>query len=261
MLYIVIMYAAVFIVNFITDYALFQLLYFTPQLILKGEVWRLITWVFIPLPGNYFFIIFFLFFYYFIGTTLENEWGTAKFTIFYIFGILFNILYGFIMYYIFNYSVFIVPNFLNLSMVFAFAVLYPDYIIRLFLVLPIKFKWLAYLNIAYFVYEILNSIRMGLILEAFVPLVAILNFFLFCGSDLFSYLRPLKFNMSKQTINFKKAAKRAKQDLADKPYRHKCSVCGKTDVDNPDLEFRYCSKCNGYHCFCNEHINNHVHFR
>ena len=45
------------------------------------------------------------------------------------------------------------------------------------------------------------------------------------------------------------------------PYTHKCTVCGKTDVDSPDLEFRYCSRCNGYHCYCQEHISNHTHIQ
>jgi hypothetical protein len=77
---------------------------------------------------------------------------------------------------------------------------------------------------------------------------------------LLSYLRPLKVRTSPQTINFKKAAKKARRDLAGMPYRHKCAVCGRTDIEYPDLEFRYCSRCNGYHCFCIDHINNHIHF-
>ena len=51
-----------------------------------------------------------------------------------------------------------------------------------------------------------------------------------------------------------------KQQEKEKGYHHKCAVCGRTDTDYPDLQFRYCSKCAGYHCFCSDHIFNHVHF-
>ena len=63
---------------------------------------------------------------------------------------------------------------------------------------------------------------------------------------------------SRQTVNFKKATKQAQQQ---KGYIHKCAVCGKTDTDYPNEEFRYCSKCNGYYCYCSEHIHNHVHIQ
>jgi len=257
MIFVVILSAAVFLVG---TFELRVFLAFSPPLIMQGQVWRLLTWIFLPINNNMFFTALMLYFYYFIGSTLEREWGTAKFTIYYIFGILLNIIYGFIMYYILFLPVYLTAGFINLSMFFAFAVLLPDFTVRLFLIIPIKIKWLALANAAFFTFSIISEVLAGQFATAFLPLIALLNFFIFCGYDLFSYIRPLKFSMSKQTINFKKAAKRAKKDLADKPYRHICAVCGKTDTDYPDMEFRYCSKCNGYHCFCNEHINNHIHF-
>ena len=256
MLYIVIISAIVFIFGG----ELISRLTFHPVRILNGEVWRLITWVFLPIGGNPFFVIIALYFYYFIGSTLEREWGTPKFTIFYISGIIMNIIYGFAMWLILGQSVSIVPNFLNLSMLFAFAVLFPDQVVRLFFVIPLKIKWLALLNVAFFAYSFVNYLFMGRILLAMLPFVALLNFILICGDEALSYFRPLKARTSPQAINFKKAAKKAKREHDGKAYRHKCSVCGKTDADYPDIEFRYCSRCNGYHCFCSEHINNHIHF-
>ncbi|MBR4098714.1 MAG: hypothetical protein IKK44_01845, partial [Clostridium sp.] len=61
-----------------------------------------------------------------------------------------------------------------------------------------------------------------------------------------------------QTINFKKAQREVQER---KGYLHKCTVCGVTDADDPDMEFRYCSKCNGYYCYCMNHINDHVHVK
>ena len=56
-------------------------------------------------------------------------------------------------------------------------------------------------------------------------------------------------------------AKGYQSKTGERPYRHKCTVCGRTDTDYPNLEFRYCSKCNGYYCYCMDHINNHVHIQ
>jgi len=260
MLFIVLISAAVYIIGG-SGSGLFSFLAFHPVLILRGEVWRLLTWVFLPYAGGgIFFVAIALYLYYFIGSTLEREWGTAKFTIYYIFGILLNVLYGLIMWFIMGEYVFLVPYYLNLSMFFAFATLFPDFTLRLFFIIPVKIKWLALLNGAFFAYSIINDIVHGSLLSAFLPLVALLNYFIICGEDLLTNLRPLKIRASQQTINFKKAAKKAKKELDDMPYRHKCAVCGKTDIEFPDMEFRYCSRCDGYHCFCIDHINNHIHF-
>ena len=256
MLFIVLISAVVFIIG---DVGFLAFLAFNPVRILSGEVWRLITWIFLPVNSGILWAAVALYFYYFVGSTLEREWGAGKFTIFYVFGILLNIIYGFVMY-AFRMQVELSPMFLNLSMFFAFATLFPEVSIRLFFIIPIKVKWLALLNAVFFVSSIVqNSIR-GDFFLALLPVVAILNYFIMCGDELLSYIRPLKVRTSPQVVNFKKAARQVKKDTAEKPYRHKCAVCGRTDTEYPDLEFRYCSRCNGYHCFCIDHINNHIHF-
>ena len=263
MLWIVLTSALVYILM-LADFTVSYLI-FHPGLIMRGEVWRLITWIFLPTNSTGgmgpFFTLVALYFYYFIGSTLEREWGKAKFTIYYIFGVLLHIVYGFIVYYAFGQLVFIFPMYLNLSMFFAFAVLFPDFTVRLFFIIPIKIKWMALINGAFFVYALIEGLVMGLYIIALLPLVAILNFVLICGEELLRYVRPYAKKTSPQIIDFNKEAKRVKRDLKDKPYRHKCAVCGKTDTGYPKMDFRYCSKCEGYHCFCSEHINNHVHFR
>ena len=257
MLFVVLISGGVFIVG---DVGLFNFLVFNPALILRGEVWRLITWVFMPLPANFIFVLIALYFYFFIGSTLEREWGAGKFTIYYLFGLLLNIVYGFIVWLAVGVTANLSPSFLNLSMFFAFATLFPEHVVRLFFIIPIKVKWLALLNAAFFVFSIVSDIIAGRFFAALLPIVALLNYFLMCGDELISRIKPIKVRTSSQVVNFKKAAKQAKRNMSDKPYRHKCAVCGRTDVDYPDLEFRYCSQCNGYHCFCIDHINNHIHF-
>ena len=120
-------------------------------------------------------------------------------------------------------------------------------------------KWLAVIDALYFVYDIVANLgRLGMM--SFLPLVAILNYFLFCGADLFYSVLPRKRTQRRNTVDFKREVRKIKYETKNKNYTHKCAVCGRTDADYPDLEFRYCSRCVGYHCFCQDHINNHVHF-
>ena len=262
MMYIVFITAAVYLLRLMdTTGTLSILLAFSPVHILRGEIWRLVTWVFLPTSDGLIFTAIALYFYYFIGSTLEREWGAAKFTVYYIFGVLLNIIYGFLAHLIFGGAPYLTPFYLNMSMFFAFAVLFPEHRILLFYFIPVKIKWAALAAAAMFAFLIVNDLLAGNYAAALVPVIALLNFFIICGDDLMSYLRPIKARGSRQAINFRKASREARRDSAENPYRHKCAVCGKTDAENPGMEFRYCSRCSGYHCFCAEHINNHVHFQ
>lgn len=266
MLYIVIASAAVFLLLNTPEGRSF--ISFNPGLILRGQIWRLLTWVFIPLNSadglsGIFFTAIALYFYYFIGSTLEREWGAGRFTIYYLFGMALHIVYGFIVYFAFNAIISINPMYLNLSMFFAFAVLFPDFTVRLFFIIPIKMKWLAIVNAGFFIIQIISGLIFPHVhvLVALMPLVALLNFLLICGHELLVLIQPIKKKASPNVINFKKEAKRVKREVSNMPYRHKCCVCGITDLDDPAMEFRYCSQCTGYHCFCSTHINNHIHFK
>ena len=262
MLYIVICSAAVYVISRMdVTYTFLNFLNFDAARIMRGEIWRLVTWILQPYGGSLLFVALTLYFYNFIGSALESEWGTSKFTVYYLLGVLLNVLYGLIVWLVFKRPVDINPVYLNLSMFFAFAVLFPDHMLLLFFIIPVKIKWLAMINGAVFLLSMLNDIFWGNYLGALLPVVAFLNFFIFCYPDLSRSLRPFLWKNQKSTIDFKKAAKKAKQDMDNAPYKGKCSVCGKTDIDSPNLEFRYCSRCEGYHCFCIDHINNHVHFK
>ena len=243
----------VFLLDRFSGYRASYLLSFSASAIFHGQIWRLVSFVFVPLGSDILTVALSLYFYWWIGSSLEREWGTARFSLFYLLGVVFNIVFGLIAGYT---SV----TYLNLSMFFAFAVLYPDMRVLLFFFIPIKIKWLALADALLFVLAFLSSLIRLDIVGAFLPLVSILNFLLFFWSDMMDVLQyrrqRYQHQHSKQTVNFKKATKQAQQQ---KGYIHKCAVCGKTDTDFPDMEFRYCSKCNGYYCYCMEHINNHVH--
>lgn len=241
------------------------LLTFEPYYILHGlQIWRLVTFVFVPIQGNPILLLLSLYFYWFIGTSLEQEWGTAKFTVYYGVGYLLNLAAGLLLALLFGG--FTYPSmtaditYLNLSLFFGFATLFPETRFLMFFIIPVKAKWLGWLDAALFALGILSSLLRLNIFGVVIPLVAILNYFLFFWSDIMEFLgrtsRKVKHQTSRQTIDFKQATRAAQHQ---KGYIHKCAVCGKTDSDFPDEEFRYCSKCNGYYCYCSEHIGNHVH--
>ena len=227
-------------------------LVFDPALILRGQVWRLFTFVLYPPSlGLLAFIAFY--FYYWMGSSLEQYWGTPQFNIYLLIGYVLTVVYGFAVYFIAGIRLSLTAEYLYLSMFFSFAALFPEMQVLLFYFIPIKIKYMAYLMAAFFVYSILTTpFPLNLL-----PLVATLNFFVFFGGELWSR-RPRR--ASANTVNFRKEAGRIRRQQKDKLYTHKCAVCGRTDAEYPELEFRYCSRCAGYHCFCQDHINNHIHF-
>jgi hypothetical protein len=257
MLYIVIGNAVVWLFGKMdTTQSLMNLLTFDAAAIFtRGEVWRLLTFVLIPEQDGLWLLIA-LYFYYWIGGTLERHWGPGKFTIYYLSGMVFNILYGTLVW-LLGGEVFVTASYINLSMFFSFATLYPETVILLFFFIPVKVKWLAYVDAAIF--------ALAVIFRPFprnlLPIVAVLNYLVFCGGWLFDRFSPRTIKQQRKTIDFKNAAKKYAREQAAKPYNRKCEVCGRTDRTNPELEFRFCSRCAGYHCFCIDHINSHVHFK
>ena len=225
---------------------------FDPAMILRGQVWRLVTFMlYPPSTGILAFIVFY--FYYWIGSTLEQYWGTPQFNIYFFSGVLLTIVYGFLMYFITGRSFRLDAQYIYLSMFFSFAALFPNLEVLLFFLIPIKIKYMAYIDAAYFLLGVFtNSFPTNLL-----PVVAVLNFLIFCGGDLFRR-RPKR--TSANTVNFRRESRRIRREESSKLYTHKCAVCGRTDTEFPQLEFRYCSRCAGYHCFCQDHINNHIHF-
>ncbi len=251
MMYVVIGNVLVYLMDMFSGGTFSAMLFFDRGAIFHGQIWRLLTFVFLPLGSDMFSFALSLYFYYMIGTSLEREWGSQRFTVFYLMGILLNILTGLMI----GYAS---MSYVNLSLFFAFATLYPNTQFLLFFLIPIKAKWMAWFDAAIFGWGVLSPLLFGPRLYALIPVVAILNYILFFWSD-FAYLfRRVRHQTSRQTIDFKKAQKAAQ---ASKGYLHKCAVCGRTDAEYPNLEFRYCSKCSGYYCYCMDHINNHVHIQ
>ena len=256
MMFIVIGNIAVWLVSAMdTTGTFWYMLTFNAEMIFRhGQIWRLVTFVFVPESSGVW-LIFWLYLYYSIGNTLEDAWGTGKFTIYYLSGMVLTMIYGTAVWLIGGYSPHLTVHYVNLSMFFAYATLFPDTYFLLFFFFPVKVKWLAIIDAAVFALDIL----FGSFPENLLPLVALLNYFVFCGEWIGDLIGRGRVQRQKNVVDFQKEARRIQREMKDKPYNRKCEVCGRTDTDYPDLEFRYCSRCAGYHCYCVDHINNHVH--
>ena len=263
MLYVVIGNAIVWVFSLISTasggFDILNALYFSPYHILHGEVWRLVTFIIYPNSTGFLALIAF-YFYYFIGHTLEQQWGPGKFTIYFFTGVILTVIYGFLVYFLFHWNLGVTATYIYLSMFFSFATLFPDMQVLLFFIIPIKMKWLGIVDAVFFAISIVSYLAAGSYAMALLPVVAVLNYLLFCGDWLFSYLRPASRRQRQNTVNFKNEVRRIRYEQQQKAYTRRCEVCGRTDADYPSLEFRYCSRCSGYHCFCIDHINNHRHF-
>lgn len=255
MKYIVILNVLVYVLNLFSDGILSYFLCFSPSLILQGQIWRLVTFITIPVDSGSIWVLISLYFYWFIGTTLEREWGAVKFTVYYVMGVLFTICAGFILHF---WGLGSVTNmyYINMSLFLSFASLYPNMMVRLFFVLPIKVKWLAWLDLGLFLMACVQYTMAGAWMLCLLPIAALLNYLIFFWNDIGAIFGLVRHRTSRKTVQFKQATKKAQEQRG---YIHKCAVCGKTDATHPDMEFRYCSKCNGYYCYCTEHLASHIH--
>jgi len=227
-----------------------------PVSVLHGQIWRIVTYVFIPTSDGFWLIIS-LFFYYWLGETLENMWGAAKFTIYYVSGMLFTAIAAIIACFIDGISMPLYgASYVNTALFMAYALTYPDAMVRIYFIIPIKMKWLALLEAALYVVKIIRYAMAGLWGLALLPVVAMLNLFMFFSPEFYRKVDTVKAHNRKEAVEFRKAVREQKKQRG---YNHKCEICGRTDTDFPDLQFRYCSKCTGYHCFCQDHIFNHTH--
>ena len=259
MRYIVIGTVAMYVLCLLTQNQAFLSLSLIPGAVLHGEVWRLVTFIFLPLSTSPLSLLISLYFYYWMGNILEDYWGTPKFTIYYISGIVLTILAAFIAYFAGGFVMMYGVHYVNMAMFFAYAALNPNAMVLLFFFIPVKIKWMAILDACYFAYIIFFCAASRYWIGVVLPLVALLNFFVFFAPEIRRFAKREQ-TRTKQAAHFHNAVRQTQREQQSQGYRHKCAVCGRTDVTNPELQFRYCSKCAGYHCFCSDHIFNHVHF-
>lgn len=260
--------------NIANNVTLYNILCFDRDLILQGQVWRLITYPLTYNGGNIFYTFVGLLCYYSLGRAIENVWGTFRFNLFYLSGVLMMDIFCMI------FGGYASAGSLNLSLFLAYATLYPDAHFLLFFIIPVKAWIFALFDLVLTFGEFAMLTAAGLFPYSLFPFVAIANYLLFFGKDVANVI-PVTWRANARRL-FLKTKQRAASPKSQRPktvpfpgagsyeasvasvkapYTHRCTVCGRTDVSNPDLEFRYCSRCSGYHCYCQDHISNHTHIQ
>ena len=215
-----------------------------PDLVMEGQVWRLVTYLFIPPTNSPIFLLIALYLYYMIGTGLEREWGAFKFTLYYLIGAIGTTTAAFLT------GAAATSLYLNLSLFLAFAAIYPDFTLYLFFLIPVKMKYLAILNWVILGWTVVSPLTP--FSQKLTVLVALGNFFIFFGEDIV------------KTVRMRCQVKKNRQRFDVKEQTgpiHRCTVCGTTEQDDPNMEFRYCSKCVGDYEYCMDHLRNHEHIK
>ncbi len=267
MLLLIIGNVLVYIVNLVDpSNALDSVLSFNRSAILHGQIWRLFSYVLLDMSSQTFlYAILFVVFYFQLGRALENTWGRFRFNLFYLSGTLFLDIAGFLL------NVPAAATTLNMSLFLAYATLYPETQFLILFIIPVKARWLGIIDLALYLVQLLRIPQFPYNL---FPLFALANYFLFLGKD-FVNIFPMSWRVNAGRLKPRSHKRKPPKSVPfptagsytattarpEAPYMHKCTVCGRTDVTNPELEFRYCSKCKGYYCYCIDHINNHAHIQ
>ncbi len=250
------------ILGFIIQYTMPEvqkMLILEPAMILRGQIWRIVSWLLVPPPVNILFLIFFLSCYYFIGISIEQAIGTFRYNVYLIGGMLCSILGAFLLYGFYYFvngmavagiGYYFSTEYITMSLFMAFAVIYPNVEFRLYFIIPIKAKWMGIVDVVWMSFMFLSSNAAG----RTAILASLLNFLIFFFSTR-NYKR-----VSPKEIH-RKQVYRQQMRQAENITRHKCAICGRTERDGADLEFRFCSKCDGNYEYCQDHLFTHQHIR
>ena len=262
-----------YVVGYLIELINPQLQYYmtlNPYAILHGQVWRLVTWILIPPSSFSLFTVIMLFFYYSIGVSLERVWGTYQYNVYMISGMLFTIAGSFAalgVYYLMGYggvadeynmqvmSMVFSTYYINMSIFMAYAATFPNAVVLLMFIIPVKMKWMGIAYSALLLFDVISATGnpMVNIFYRTAIVASLLNFIVFWLRTRMRHMAP------KQVIRRQQFKSQVHQ--TNKITKHKCAICGRTDEDDPSLEFRFCSKCNGNYEYCQYHLFTHEHVK
>ncbi len=269
MLYIIVLYIVGFALDLLAPGVYYEWLALDAAEILRGQVWRIVTFIIQPPNSSTLFMIFALYLYYMIGRELEYVWGSFRFNLYFFTGVLLHVIAALLAYAITKVSLPMGTEYLNLSLFFAYAAVYPEQRLYLFGIIPVKMKYLAWIDGAYFGYAIIQAFMpqyggnptYGVYFQsaALAAFVSVLNFLLFLLVMKSSRYSP---KQVKRKREYRRGVAEGQRVRADESgARHRCTICGRTELDDPNLEFRYCSKCNGNYEYCQDHLFTHEHMK
>ncbi len=237
----------------------------SPYHILHGQVWRLFTWILIPTESHLLFLLIMAVFYYQLGSTLERIWGTFRFNVYIFGGMIFTVVGAFILYGIYALiygtdmlaqislllSVGFSTNYINMSIFLAFALMHPDMEVLLMFMLPVKMKWMAVVYAVITVFDLIQADWGGRV----AIIMSLMNFLIFFFSTRnYSRVSPKEIHR-RQAFKAKMREPRPGSGIT----KHKCAICGRTELDDASLQFRFCSKCEGNYEYCQDHLFTHTH--
>lgn len=275
MKYIIMLNAAGLVLGLINPGFYYQYLSLDMYAILHGQLWRLVTFLLCPSIGlgtgngliSIFWFVIWAQMYYSIGTNLEYRWGTFRFSLFYLSGLAEIILVTLVFYLLMmtdnsgvnavlglQMGAAVSLTYLNQTLFLAFALLYPDIQFLLYFIIPVKAKWLSIVYLGLTGISLFSALQGGAYYQAALIVVSLLNLFIFI---LFGKGNPgpaQAFKQKKRQAEFQYKAR----SQTTGP-RHRCAICGRTELDAPNLEFRYCSKCDGNFEYCSDHLFTHEH--
>lgn len=222
-------------------------IYLIPERVVAGEVWRLLTFLFVPPPVSPLFILFAWMLFYLFGTTLEQHWGAFRYNLYLLIGYVANIAAAFLVWALIGQGMVASNSFLYGTVMLAFARINPDFTLNLFFILPIRIKWLALLMWLGYGFTLLTGGWMA----KFLVVASVLNYLMFFGQE---HLRDLRQGQQRRSFQ-------SKVKSVPKRITHQCRECDLSSESSPKTLFRYCSKCAGQCCYCPEHIADHEHVK
>ena len=266
MRYFTVLYALGFVISIWQPMLYYQYLSLDPAAILHGQIWRLVSWLIYPPGTSMIWGLLLLYLYFSLGTSLERIWGTFRFNVFMFLGVFFHIVAAFVIWAAMGRVWMLTPANLNLSIFLAFALTFPEMRFYIYFVLPVKAKYLAVLYGIMEVYAFFT----GSMAEKITIFLSLLNLFIFMAAS--GTMRRFSPKELRRKAEYRRAVQGAAEERPagkivsidrarekTRTARHRCSVCGRTELDAPELGFRYCSKCQGDHEYCMDHLYTHVH--
>ncbi len=247
--YIVAMYVVGMVLQYVNPMFYYQWLSLDPAAVLHGQIWRIVTFLIWPPFGDLLSNAIMIYLYYSLGKTLERVWGSFRFNAYFFVGVLGHVLAALVLYLLFDMRVIMSTTYLNMSLLFAFAATFPDLQFMLYFIIPIKAKWIG---LIYGFFAVLGMVT-GTMADRVEIVLSLLNFILF-----FLMTRDFRRVSPKEIKRKQEFRTQAKMKPQGRTH-HRCAVCGRTEQDGEDLEFRYCSKCEGSYEYCQDHLYTHKH--
>lgn len=284
-LYLILAYVIGYMISSVNP-EIYYFLTFNPYMIFHGQIWRLVTWILIPPQELGFFAIIMLILYYQLGQGLERTWGTYRYNVYMFSGLLFTVGSALVLYIVYmllaagGYGFEIAGSnvnagqilgmaigsnvstyYINMSIFLAYAVTYPEEQLLVYFIIPVKMKWFSIIYGAYILFDIIMAFKLYPFIYAMITVVMIaaslLNFLLYFALNRHRNIFNPK--QAKRRYQYRQSVNKARPVQYSGGARHKCAVCGRTELDNPELTFRYCSKCSGNKEYCEEHLFTHTH--